>query len=316
MDFDIEDIFDYEPTLEGANAINSFMEEEWFDICQEQGLDELSYFQKNRKELPFNESDNKPAVPNETDYTDPKHNKPKEEDTSLKTKVVKLFTSILEKLKMMMDKFLKILSQYLATDKQFITRYEKKIKDADLSRFKFEGYNFTLDGEHTVESADKRLDTVLLDPDDNLSKEEIGSIIRGTILNKKQDVSSSDYGKELFKYFRNNTDVKTFIQINKDDIVNEIKSANDSRKKTIDAYNSVKKAINDKITMIKNETKFTNAKKKVDIRWEIDVLKIFISVLQIYNANYLFALKARNRQNKAVAIKLITQEQQESYSFI
>jgi len=288
--------FPYEPTMEGAEAINAYMEEEYLDICQEQGFLELSYFERNRVEMPVNEAFG---------------------DGGFIDKAVQFFKKIGQKIKSLFDKFMVMLNRFIMSDKDFIKKYESKIKSASTSGFEFKGYNFTLEGSNGVDAAAGRIgglsDSINSKSEDK-SSENITSEIRAKALGQSGELSASEFSKELFKIFRGGEDSKVDVKVSTSDICEQVKSAKKDKEDALKAYKAIKTKLEATIRVIEGEksklqkqtgSEANGEHQRKDTRW-IDAYKSQISVLQTYNGGYLSAIKARNRQNKSIAVKLIT----------
>jgi len=301
--------FPYEPTLEGTEAINAFIEEEYYDICESCGLKELEYFAINRVEMPVNEAFG---------------------DGGFLEKAKNFFISIGKKIKVLFDRFIIMLNRFIMSDKDFIKKYGDKIKSASLAGSEFKGFKFDL--SNGVDKAQSRLSQYInagpgavTSLHKDKKQDEIVSQIRSKAIGgSDSELSSSEFSKELFKMFRSGEDSKSDLSsVNTSDIVSEISSAKQDKKDALTAYNAIKKSINEMIKMTENlrsglkkeEGNTTNGNAQRAATQSIDDMKSVISVLQTYNGAYLTAIKARNRQNKAIALKLLTKVEKSSYEF-
>jgi len=297
--------FHYEPTMEGTEAINAFTEEEYFDICESCGLKELEYFSINRVEMPVNEAFG---------------------DGGFLEKVKNFFISIGKKIKVLFDKFIMMINRFVMNDKAFVKKYGDKIKSASTVGVEYKGFNFSI-SENGIDKAESKLskyftrsDSEILSSHKDTKSEEISAKIRGAALGQSE-LSSSEYSKELFKLFRKGEDSKVNVTINADNIVSEITSAKQDKTDAMKAYKSVKTFINKLISIVdgrkKSLGKETGSVENGDAQractYDVEDLKTCLSAIQTYNGAYLTAIKARNRQNKGVALRLITKTAKEGY---
>lgn len=306
IDFsDVKDLsFDYEPTLEGAAAVDAFIEQEWLGLCEEQGLEELAYFEKNRKELPFDESgiDADKADDNGNDAGSEK--KKEGESKGFKQKAIDFFNSVWNKIKLLGSKFLDLIVKFVGSDKQFIKRYEQKIKDADVSGIEFDGYNFTIDDEVSSLGTEVMSATFAKDA----SNEDILKQIRGLVsTGKESSLSAEEFNKEMFKRFRDGQTEKVKVKIDKQAIIDELKTGSYSKKATQEGIKIIKNSVNIFIADVKSNKALNRTDESTrSIRNDVAVCKMVLSVLQLANGQMLKAIKDRNRQAKAIAVKIVS----------
>lgn len=305
---DVKDMdFPYEPTMEGAEAINAAIEGEYYDICEECGFKELEYFSINRTEMPVNEAFG---------------------DGGWIEKSKNFFISIGKKIKALFDRFMVMLNRFIMTDKAFVKKYGDKIKSASTAGVEIKGFKFDL--SNGVDKAASRLSayvnagpgaTTTLHKDKK--QEEIVSQIRAKAIGGgESELSGSEFSKELFKLFRSGEESKVDLtSISTSDIVSEITTAKKDKEDAMKAYTAIKKTINDMIkateslrgNLKKEEGSTTNGNAQKAATNSIDDMKSVLSVLQTYNGAYLTAIKARNRQNKGIALKLISGSKTENF---
>lgn len=304
---DVHDMeFDYEPTLEGAAAVIAYGQDTFNSIDQEFGMAQLEHFLLNKESMPITEGFGDKA----TGYLE---------------KIKYWLKSLGNKIKKLFDKFFAMLSKYVMNDKDFIKKYESKIKDASTNGFKFQGYNFTL-GDNVDTARGKlskfektTLDTSIIDAHKDKTTIDIKDEMRGLVIGGSK-VTASEFGKELFKKFRGKQDSKVDVTVDKASIISTIKTAKDDKAAANKAYNALKKVINDKISAIgtlekalkKDDAGSDRGKKSQAASLIVEDMKAELEVLQYYNGAYLRAIKDRNRQCRAMAVKLMYGKTKES----
>lgn len=262
---------------------------------------------------------------------------------SLFDKARALFKKILEKIASVFKKFLALVNSFILSDKSFVEKYKKVLTDVNTKGFSYKGYEFKK-LKDIISTISDAIDNNIIDNNfpaydpsksstdlstiiDNISdnKEKLFNKIRGITVSKNDtEIESSDYSKELFKYFRNGEDKpKEITTVDTKELMAIMVDYKGMKSDATSSYNTLKRTINDAISSLTNEEKkysknipggrdrndsevekSSQAVKIISAR--IEALKTKLNVLQIYNGAYLAALKDRNRQAKSVCVKLIT----------
>lgn len=262
---------------------------------------------------------------------------------SLFDKARALFKKILEKIASVFKKFLALVNSFILSDKSFVEKYKKVLTDVNTKGFSYKGYEFISDMKDNISDISTRIDNSIIDNnfptyDSNKNSTELSTIIndisdnkeklfnkiRGITVNKDTEIESSDYSKELFKYFRSGEDKpKEITTVDTKKLMAIMVDYKGMKSDATSSYNTLKRTINNAISSLTNEQKkysknipggrdrndsevekSSQAVKIISAR--IEALKTKLNVLQIYNGAYLAALKDRNRQAKSVCVKLIT----------
>ena len=236
-------------------------------------------------------------------------------------------TNILNKIKQLFAKFFALLNSYIKDDKEFVDKYSKQLLNVNTNNFKFKGFNFTnvetFDIQKANSNIERKIKTVLssLDKIPNNAKSEnqkfadkvdFANELRGSVL-KVKDLSSSEFSKELFKYFRNGSDSKEEVNdINVSKELSNISNNSSLKKKAEKALTELEKGIKENIKNLNNLEKSLlkdkdnhNAEKIKYCNNIVKCLKDSQSILQVANGSHLNAIKSQNRQSKAICVSLL-----------
>lgn len=300
----LEDIH-YTPDLAGAYMIVAESEHNYNRLMQQIGISELSYYVENGTELVYESFDM----------------------TEFLNKAKEFFLNILNKIKQLFAKFFALLNSYIKDDKEFVDKYSKQLLNVNTNNFKFKGFNFTnvetFDIQKANSNIERKIKTVLssLDKIPNNAKSEnqkfadkvdFANELRGSVL-KVKDLSSSEFSKELFKYFRNGSDSKEEVNdINVSKELSNISNNSSLKKKAEKALTELEKGIKENIKNLNNLEKSLlkdkdnhNAEKIKYCNNVVKCLKDSQSILQVANGSHLNAIKSQNRQSKAICVSLL-----------
>lgn len=253
-------------------------------------------------------------------------------------KVKEFFQKLIEKIKSLFKKFFGMLDSWIKSDKDFVNKYKSDLVKADTRNFEFKGYTFTNLGFDIGAAGVKVMDTGVDKLKINLNsldksnpeevfrayedKEDVLEEARGAAIGKGA-LSSSDFHKELFEYFRNGESEKeTIDKINVTDLMSELVNAKTAKTQATKDYNNVvkffKELIKDTDNIEKEALKVATNKDTADDKKESEskivrvasiaseMLKEASSIVTIVNGAKMTALKDNNRQAKAVCVKLLT----------
>lgn len=339
------DIKPYEGTdfLEGSLQIVTDMNENYNMIRKTIATNELSYIEQFGEDFVYNEN----AI------------------SSFVMAIKKFLYKIWEKLQSLFKSFLMMIDKYSKNDKEFINKYKSKIFGKNLKDFSFDGYIFTIN-ENNIKTAMELCNNLpKLDPSSTVAPNKMSDknadfgsgrmtdvtksqnslegdmeSLRASIakaLNSKTTVtkcSESEFIKECFKAFRNNTEDKEDIgdKIEVSKIAQELQSSSDTRKKVKTCYTECKRIIDqaakDADSRASSEVRRTedsyksdsdplnNGNSKRDHKQlhddkvkELHYLFTWTqrskSVLVALNGAVLNALKQRSKQYKACIIKIV-----------
>lgn len=267
-------------------------------------------------------------------------------------KIKSFFRSIWEKIVKVFKKFIAMMDQFVKSDKEFVKKYRPILNKLNLKDFEFNGYEFTISGKPTAGSlkniltrnADKddlgkviakvKSNTELskedmenaksiLDKLDSDKENEIKEESRGECIGKGK-LDASEFQEELFAFFRNGKDSKETldnIDINKQ--LNLIEGYKEAKKVADKDLSDTKKAIDDIIKEIddlgkaasKDTTEGNSDKNSLIMKTASRVSTIYkdgLEIIQTYMGAKLSALKAENRQAKAICVKAVGYKPQNS----
>ena len=307
--------FKHEANLEGALMNIYESEVNWNSLMKAVAMDELTHFVENGEMAVY-----------EGARLD-----------SFFAKMKEFFKSLWTKIQGFFNKFFAMIAQFVLTDKAFVKKYEKALRDKTTTGFEYKGYEFTnLDDSNEMKqlaaqvmnSTQRVKDAKDLEPK---SVEEIKAITKSlgeneTKINdgyrgkmvKKSSVEYDDYAKELYMYFRKGEDSPSTISgVNIDAQIKYISDAKDNIKAAKEDMNIYKKSINDVIDALnkaekalgsadKEEDKAKNSAISSCILKSIASTKSMLSIAQTYSGAKVSALKARNRQAKSVCVKVLS----------
>lgn len=257
------------------------------------------------------------------------------------------FKKLLEKIKGIFQKFIATVDSWTKDDKAFVSKYKDKVMKANTTDFEFEGYNFTYKefsfddratakadySKNFVSGFESKTDSEWEDLTKNCRGDKLEEILdayRGTVIreisssNFSGNSDSSDFSKDLFEALRDGESSKTTIdKVTPIEYLNAIQNTGDVKKKAKKAYDSLQKGINDAIKDVdkaeKEVTKQLLGKDADDVRKQKAAYVAFCGAYsgllrsqesintQAYGA-WLQAVKDKNRQAKAVCVKLMSRK--------
>lgn len=248
------------------------------------------------------------------------------------------FVKLLEKIKGIFNKFISIVDQWSKSDKDFVKKYRQKVLTANSKDFEFSGYEFTYKSSFGIS------DSKLTEASGKVSSfaagkkadyEAISSDYRGDKLSDKLDeyrtiainevatttvngaTDASDFSKELASALRNGETSKvTLDNISPSGELNKIEKTEDIKKAAKKAYTELDKSITTSIKAVEKLSTETSKNLKEDgeakgayIR-AVGAVADFMRSCQSINTTaygaYLDAIKAENRQAKAICVKLMS----------
>jgi hypothetical protein len=310
----------YELGLEGALMHVYENECNYNAIIKSVGLSELRYYQETGKDLFVHEAG---AF---NGYVE---------------KVKKFFQSVIEKIKAIFKKFAATMAKYTMSDKDFVKKYKDQAlrNVANAKDFKVSAYTFEKldDFVKSICSATTFYDRELSNINDatgtankdvktsNYSSDDIsaekdklrGKIVAGT--DSGSPLDSAEFREELKKVCYGNDGDKEDVEIDTtflrtqfeyiENTKNDIKAANDAQKKLTDAISKIIKGLDALPAKYAKIAGATDEKKAQQIKYVDNRVDIVRAASNDYTAAFgaaVGALKARNRQAKAIAVKALS----------
>jgi hypothetical protein len=312
----------YEPNILGGLKIVAEAEENYNKIMKAVALEELAYLEEHGTDMVYTEAAN----------------------SGFFAKVREFFMNLLAKIKAMFTKFFAMFDSYTKTDKEFLNKYQTKLRRLSLKDFEYSGYTFTHTGDANtndvtfteveagsakydlagVKAMDQTaLDAALKNLEDN--KEDILDKIRAEKVpgSGGNSVSASEFASELFQYFRSGDNSKDSIDITDiNKYLKVIENAAEYKKNAEKQYTKTEKAIKDLIKTLESAEKDLNTTMKNDksgdtaadkanssklrtISEMISILKSKSSIETQFNSALLQAIKDENRQAKSICVAAI-----------
>lgn len=293
---------------------------DWNQMMRSIAISELSYVMENHKEMVYEAVDIK----------------------ALKDKIVGWFKKLWARVKALADTAIAKFMSWGKNDEGFIEKYEDKIAAGVgnlKSGFSFNGYKFNkANMSGYPDLVNKQAKAEISNTDDMVSgakntakvtgkgltgdfKEEIKAY-RGKLCGSESKSSDTDFKKALRKYFYGS---ESKVPIHKNDIdvgdiMSDVKGCKDAIEGAKEMETTVKDSIDECIDRIESASEEVkgmsdgaNNLEKDNIRGAASYLqKIGAYMKQIETVNaaafttYISALKDRNRQNKALCVKLVS----------
>lgn len=264
------------------------------------------------------------------------------------------FKKVIDKIKAMFHKFAAVLNKYTMDDKKFVKTYENEIIRKDIKDFEFEGYKFDKDPASdapasapiTNEKTEEDTISLIAKSGDLGAHVGVGGATteqltkwkdnyRGVLLREPSAEYDMSEFREKFKekYYGdketlsegNGIDKRALISVIKD-TKKDIKNAEDEQKKIIKDINDAIKALDDmkkKYTSVDDDERKDDSGKITKGRTyatthannRINVYEDKANSLTAYFGMIIQWYKDRNRQAKAICVKIIGYSKKESYSY-
>ena len=239
--------------------------------------------------------------------------------SSLLTRIKDFFKKVIEKIKSIAKKFFATINQYTMKDKDFVKKYQNDLRRRNLKDFEFDGYTFPLKaGNFSISSATK--DTKGLGDEDADTINDIIEKNRGAIIGEGP-LTESEYRDELKeKLYGDKEDFDVDINTQMRYILNtkdDIKDAEKAEKEITKNINAIVKKLEDDIKKADKEANSNmRNKKELEAKYDdmtvkalntdVNIFKALSNDFTIYFGAYVEALKARNRQAKAICVKALS----------
>lgn len=307
----------YEPGIMGAMQHVLESEQNWASIMEAVAFDELGYFAENGKEMIYEASSIGGFI----------------------AKVKAFFKKIIEKIAGLFKKFIAMIDSFTKTDSEFVKKYRNQLLKVTTKDFEFKGYEFTI-GAVNISSCESTMDNIITkNIPNNLStvlnnvatakdtvqkvrenRDDILENMRGACVGETS-VEAGEFQKELHQKLRKGEESPVTIdKVSVSDLLSTISNSKDAKKVAEKAYKDLKKSIEDSIKELdKKEKEYTKIVPDKDeavsaqastavayISTYSGLLRDKANILQIVNGAILSAIKAENRQAKAVCVKLLT----------
>lgn len=254
--------------------------------------------------------------------------------------VKSFFVKLLEKIKGIFNKFIAIIDQWTKSDKDFLKKYRSKVVSVDYKDFEYKGFNFTYAAtfnvtdekaqaaakevgkfsDYNAASSKSRYESIANDYKGDTLEDKLDAY-RGEVIGKVStksgagNVSSSDFSKELFEALRDGESSKVDLKPTPSGEIAKIEKTEDIKKKAKKAYDAMDEAItraikdtDDLATKIKDFKE--NGEAKGAYTRAVGAVTSFMKDVQTINTTaygaYLDAIKAENRQAKAICVKLMS----------
>lgn len=321
----------YEDPFEGGMAILAESENNYNSIMKAVALDELYVLESTGMEIVY-------------------------EDGRIKSflqKVKEFFVKLWEKVKGIFAKFFAKMSSLITKDKEFVKKYKKQVVNAKLTDFEFDGYKFTnvdgaIPGQSAIESLPGFMDLTSISVSGDLKKlkdyveetmngdnyDDAISTYRQKLLGASSKVDSDEYAEELFKYFRDGEDSKSTLDmkdIDRNKVLNEIESTSEVKKageKALKAFKDIIDPIIKKLDKAEKEAlkevpgenqvkgEFASARAAAYSK-TCSIYKDCTHAAELFTTAKLKAIKDRNRQARAIVVKMISYKpKNESAGFV
>lgn len=305
--------------LETGFMIVEENEKNWNALMKAVGLQELSCLESTGEEMVYTE-----AAKNE-----------------FVSGVVAFFKRAFAKIKGLFEKFIAKITSLVRSDEVFVKNYEAKILEGAKNipdTLKFKGYEFpgldkfylpTKDVFEVNDKLSRILSDLEISPNENYeletdkiastiedwensTKEEKLDEIRGSLIpDNNGAVSSKEFSSKLKESLLGEKKElgKSYLS-NASDFIKEIKEAKETKNKAKEDFEALRENINKAIKEMKNYEGEGNDEelKSVEVKAAHLVADYFKAQLAIYtkaNSVHLDCLKKRNRQCKAICVKLV-----------
>ena len=309
----------YDDFIEGAFAIVAESTENENRLMRAIGINEASYFAQTGEEYIYTEGTL----------------------SDIWAKVKSIINKIKEKVLALIKRFVAMFDKFFASDKEFVKKYKKRIMLADTKDVSYEGYKFPgLNKKYTVESVPSEAIIPIGVVKDEDHMNEILDGMRGNFCNTSS-VSAGDFSSECKEYVYGDKETMDGSELEVSKQVSYIENYAENKKeveKFRTAAEKFYKAIIRKLDEIEKDftkdkdldgdekaidpTEASHSDTKRNIVKNIGFKRtIATRTAEIYataTGIYLQALKDRNRQARAICVKVMSKGgtlQKESTSF-
>jgi hypothetical protein len=174
---------------------------------------------------------------------------------------------IVRKVAAIFQRFISMIAARILSDKKFLSAYEKKLNKASKQSTIIKGYKFTLDkiGADAYRRAvaasavGKYADAKALED----AHDEVGDYIRAKLIGgNDNELTSSEFGKELFSLLRDGEDSPIEITVTASEIIQALKNSDKAKKDASDEHKTWNKAAKDVLKALEQEER--DAEKKLN----------------------------------------------------
>lgn len=305
----------YDDYLEGAYAAVAESVENSNRLMMAIGINEAVYYAETGEEYVYTESVIDDVI----------------------NKVKSILNKLWEKIKSLFKRFVAIFDKFFASDKAFVKKYRKRIEMAKTEDVSYEGYKFPGLAKENVLTlpTDKNLiEGDYIDKDDKV--EEIVGMYRGTIIGKNEQIDAGDFSKELEEYLVGDKEVMEGSELEIEKQLDYISNYADTKKQMEKQKTNVDRFFKQAISDLDNHKKtFTKSGKAAGTPFKGDekrsdptdsdtsverdardtvasfnrkrtVLTQKAQACTVAVGAYLNALKKRNRQARAICVKVMS----------
>jgi len=239
-------------------------------------------------------------------------------------KVKEFFMNLLAKIRGLFKKFMAMFDSYVKGDKEFAKKYKKDLMTItkSLKDFKYNGYNFTIEGKPSVQDVFNKLNSYTTAPADydaavraRTDAEDTYETMRGAVISGSGTLTASEFSKELFAHFRDGQNSKEDIEnVDVTKILRELEGVDKWKSDLNKELSAFEKATNKVIKdlekeqndLVKTAPTNTNASQDITIlSVQVQFARKAFEIAQAYNAARMTAIKDNARQNKAIASALL-----------
>lgn len=311
----------YTPDMLGAFSIIAESDKTYNDIMKAIGLAELACLESTGAEIVYEAADSE----------------------SFFEKIKKWFINLGQKIAALFKNFINKVRDWATNDTKFAEKYEKALKDADVSKLDYNGYVFSnlfdtnsgtvylktaevlinkfgTGATYAEMKADTNNELATKLNDESVDVEEVANKIRGAAIGK-DSIESKDFDKEIYKHFRSNEDKPVKLtNIKIADIINDIKETKRYERAVKIAYDSLNatlkgeiKDLDDLKASVKRQA--NNAENDADkeknnariaaISKVTNYTRIRMNIITAVNGGLLSAIAANRAQAKSICVELL-----------
>lgn len=256
-------------------------------------------------------------------------------------KVKEMFKKILAKIAGLFKKFIAMIDGFFKNDKDFLTKYEKDLNDANPKNLTYKGYKFDIDAWTPATDSksvsdikaifakavkdDGNHDTKEIEKfEDNDTREDMLEVLRGEVLGTNKKVSSDDLSTEIFKLFRNGETDKEEMDVTTGVITKctaHLRKSDELKRTAKKNYTELEKKINEVIKTLESQEKdLRNNEMSEKNSLALRVAKLYtryaqdlLNVNSVVYSGQLQAIKDYSRQCKAICVRVLTHKESASY---